>query len=134
MSMKKMVLGLLIAAMAVPAAPAVAQRDRGWSDRQREEDSRANRDDRRGQWQEQSSRRDNGRHRSWGRNRGHNYHWHRGQQMGYNDWNSARRIDYRRYHLRQPPRGYEWRRNNDRFLLVAVATGVIMSVILSGGR
>jgi Ni/Co efflux regulator RcnB len=36
--------------------------------------------------------------------------------------------------LRQPPRGYEWRRNNDRFILVAVTTGLIMSVILSSGR
>ena len=54
--------------------------------------------------------------------------------MSYSDWNSAQRIDYRRYHLRQPPRGYEWRRSNDRYVLAAVATGVIMSVILNSGR
>ena len=54
--------------------------------------------------------------------------------MGYNDWNYTRRVDYRRYNLRQPPRGYEWRRNNDRYILGAVATGVILSVILSNGR
>ncbi len=77
---------------------------------------------------------DNGRHLGWAKNRGHNYHWGRGQRMGYNDWSNTRRIDYRRYNLRQPQRGYEWRRNDDRFILVAVATGLIISVILSNGR
>ena len=50
------------------------------------------------------------------------------------DWHNAERVDYRRYRLRQPPRGYEWRRDDDRFVLVAVTTGVIMSVILRNGR
>lgn len=86
------------------------------------------------QWHEPSGRWDSGRHRGWGRDRGHNARWGRGQQMGYNDWRNAQRVDYRRYHLRQPPRGYEWRRNNDRFILAAVASGVIISVILSNGR
>ena len=54
--------------------------------------------------------------------------------MGYNDWNNAQRVDYRRNHLRQPPRGYEWRRDNDRFVLGAIATGLIMSVIINSGR
>jgi Ni/Co efflux regulator RcnB len=153
MSMKKLVLGLLIAAMAVPAAPALAQRDRSWSDQQREEDARANQyqnrdrwngddgdrrddrargdhDDRRGDWRHNNR----GRHRGWGHDRGYNYRWSRGQQMGYNDWRNARRVDYRRYNLRQPPRGYEWRRNDDRYILGAVAGGLIISVILRSGR
>ena len=54
--------------------------------------------------------------------------------MGYNDWNNAERVDYRRYHLRQPPRGYEWRRQNDQFVLGAITTGVIASIILNSGR
>ncbi len=37
--------------------------------------------------------------------------------------------DYDRYHLRHPPRGYHWVRGDDNnFLLVAVATGVIMDI------
>jgi len=76
----------------------------------------------------------NGMHRGWGQNRGNDYRWRRGQRMGYNDWNNAQRVDYRRYHLRQPPRGYEWRQHNDRFILVAISTGIIMSVILNAGR
>ena len=76
----------------------------------------------------------NGRHRGWGHDRGRNARWGRGDQMGYNDWRNAERVDYRRYKLRPPPRGYEWRRNDDRFILAAVTTGVIMSVILMNGR
>lgn len=87
-----------------------------------------------GQWHEQSGRRDNGRHRGWGRDRGNSAHWGRGQQMGYNDWRNAQRVEYRRYHLRQPPRGYEWRRTHDRFVLAAVTSGVIISVILVNRR
>lgn len=154
--MKKLILGLLIAAVAVPAVPVSAQPYGSWSDQQREEDARANRDQNGDQWngrdgdrwdeQARDERRDNrggwghrdrGWHRGWGKDRGYNYRWSRGQQMGYNDWNRSRRVeyrDYRRYNLRQPPRGYEWRRNDDRFILGAIATGVIMSVILNSGR
>ncbi|MGL6289134.1 MAG: RcnB family protein [Silanimonas sp.] len=41
-------------------------------------------------------------------------------------------VDYDRYGLRHPPRGYHWRRD-DRgdWLLVAVATGIIADVILN---
>ena len=72
--------------------------------------------------------------RHYGWYRGNHYGWSRGQRMGYNDWRYAQRVDYRRYNLRQPPRGYEWRRNDDRFLMVAIATGLIASVIISNGR
>ncbi len=130
--MNKLILGLLTVAVAFPAAPVMAQRDRGWSDQQREQDGRANQN--RSRRSDESDRWNNGRHRGWGHDRGNSYRWGRGQQMGYNDWNSARRVDYRRYNLRQPPRGYEWRRNDDRFILGAIATGLIMSVILSSGR
>ncbi len=68
------------------------------------------------------------------RDRSHKYHWGRGQQMGYYDWCRAERADYRRYQLCQPPRGCEWSRSDDRFILAAVATGVILSVILSSDR
>jgi Ni/Co efflux regulator RcnB len=76
----------------------------------------------------------NGVHRGWGRDRGNTYQWRRGERMGYNDWYSAPRVDYRRYRLRRPPYGYEWRQYNDRYVLVAISTGLIMSVILNSGR
>ena len=77
---------------------------------------------------------DNSPHRGWGQDRGANYQWRRGQRMGYNDWNGAQRVDYRQHHLRAPPRGYEWRESNGQYILAAVATGLIASIILSNGR
>ena len=76
----------------------------------------------------------NGRHAGWGQDRGNQYKWARGQRMGYNDWRNAPVVNYRNHHLRQPPRGYQWRQQNDQFILVAVATGLIASIILNSGR
>lgn len=76
----------------------------------------------------------NGRHLGWAKDRGNQHRWSRGQRMGYNDWRNAPRVDYRQYRLRQPPRGYEWRQQNNQFILVAAATGLIASIILSSGR
>lgn len=39
--------------------------------------------------------------------------------------------DWRGHHLRQPPRGYQWVQTGDDFVLAAIATGVIASVLLS---
>jgi len=38
-------------------------------------------------------------------------------------------INYREHHLRAPPRGYEWRMVDGNYVLAAVATGVIASVV-----
>ena len=59
--------------------------------------------------------------------------WHKGDRFDRNDWNRYERVDYRRYHLRTPPRGYEWRRVDNNYVLAAVATGVIASII-AGSR
>ncbi len=55
--------------------------------------------------------------------------WRRGRRMPSSDWGRGERIDYRRYRLRTPPRGYEWREVDGNFVLGAVATGLIASVI-----
>jgi len=127
--MKRLMIGAaLLALLASPVASARPDENRG---RPRAE-SQQNRDGR--EWNSQAGRWDNGRHLGWGRERGNRARWGRGQQMGYNDWRNARRIDYRRYKLRQPPRGYEWRRSNDRFVMASTRNGMIVSVILSSGR
>ena len=58
--------------------------------------------------------------------------WQRGQRLDarYRD-NRYYVSDYRRHGLRAPPRGYRWQQVNDRFLLTAVATGLIASVIIA---
>lgn len=73
-------------------------------------------------------------HRGWAQDRGNAYRWSEGERMGYYDWYYAPRVSYRRYHLRRPPYGYEWRRYDDRYVLVAITTGLIMSVILDAAR
>ncbi len=67
----------------------------------------------------------------------------RGYQSGYRDWrrgdrlpsyyqNRYRQVDYRRAHLRAPPRGYHYVQDDrGEYLLVGIATGVILSIILS---
>ncbi len=37
-------------------------------------------------------------------------------------------YDYGSYRLRPPPRGYHWVRENNDFLLVAIATGIIFDI------
>lgn len=56
------------------------------------------------------------------------HHWKRGYRY---DRPIYVVRDYRHYHLHQPPRGYGWVRggNND-YLLVALATGIIMDIAL----
>jgi Ni/Co efflux regulator RcnB len=59
------------------------------------------------------------------------HNWHQGGKIERNDWNRGQRIDYRRYHLRQPPRGYEWRQVDGNYVLAAAATGLIASIMLA---
>ena len=60
--------------------------------------------------------------------------WARGQRLGYYG-DRYSEVDYRRENLRQPRRGYHWVRDNDGdFLLAAIATGVILQVVLNNSR
>jgi Ni/Co efflux regulator RcnB len=55
--------------------------------------------------------------------------WRRGGRIQRNDWNRGQQVDYRRYRLNAPPRGYEWRQVDGNFVLAAVTTGIIASVV-----
>jgi Ni/Co efflux regulator RcnB len=57
--------------------------------------------------------------------------WKKGQHIGHDDWARGAPVDYRARHLRQPPRGYEWRDIDGRTILAAAATGVIADVVLN---
>lgn len=61
----------------------------------------------------------------------HHDEWKKGYHMKQEDWNRARPIDYHQYHLKPPPRGYEWREVDGNYVLAAVATGVIASAIVA---
>lgn len=55
--------------------------------------------------------------------------WRKGSRLAQSDWNRGDRIDYRQYHLAAPRRGYEWRRVDGNYVMAAVATGLIASLI-----
>ena len=58
---------------------------------------------------------------------GHHPRWERGHHY-YGPTYVVR--DYGYYRLRQPPRGYHWVRANNDYLLVAIATGIILDIAL----
>jgi len=92
-------------------------------------------DDHHGDHAQSYTQYNNQQHSGWGQDHGSDGHqWNRGERMGYNDWNNAPRVDYRQHHLRRPPNGYEWRESNGQYVLAAVATGLIASIILNSGR
>jgi Ni/Co efflux regulator RcnB len=47
------------------------------------------------------------------------------------DWRRGEPVDYRTYHLKKPPRGYEWRQVDGNYVMAAVATGIIASTIIA---
>jgi Ni/Co efflux regulator RcnB len=110
--------------LAAPMSEAFAQ---GWNgnrnDNNRYERQIDHRDDRRGPSMN---------------NRGHdNYghrNWRKGGRIERHDWNRGQRIDYRRYKLQRPPRGYEWRRVDNNYVLATAATGLIAALIMANGR
>jgi Ni/Co efflux regulator RcnB len=159
--MKKLMIATVAAATALSpvltstalAYPGEYERhDRGdWGDRRGDRDDyrRGDRDDR-----GRDFRRDNGRHNGFwyngrfyrgepsraqrsGRDFRYGYRqWRRGERLGVYERAHYRRVaDYRAYRLAPPPRGYEYRRSDTgEFILAAVATGVILSIILNASQ
>jgi Ni/Co efflux regulator RcnB len=129
--------------------------NRGRADNNRGQNDNRARDDRRGDNNVNRNGRNNRQDNRWNdsRNNGytHNGRWyygppqtaHRGFEPGYRAWRRGdrlpsyyqgryRQVDYRRAHLRAPPRGYHYVQDDrGEYLLVGIATGVILSIILS---
>ena len=59
------------------------------------------------------------------------HNWRKGGHIARNDWGRGHQVDWRRHHLHAPARGYEWREVDGNYVLAAVATGLIASVILA---
>ncbi|MCX7358145.1 MAG: RcnB family protein [Alphaproteobacteria bacterium] len=58
--------------------------------------------------------------------------WRRGDRLPSYARTQYREVDWRREHYREPPRGYHYVRDDrGEVLLVAVATGVILSILLN---
>ncbi len=64
-----------------------------------------------------------------------NPHWSRGDRLPPEYRSSQYAVpDWRANHLRRPPHGYHWVRVNDRYVLAAVAGGVIADIIMNAER
>ena len=133
--MKRLLFGAIALTMAVSPLAATAAPKHSDHGQQSDHDQR-DRDDQYNHASDPGGKdhHDRGLHRGWGREYDVSHHWRRGERMGYENWRSAQPIDYRQHHLRAPPRGYEWRQsNNGQYVLAAIATGLILSII-TGGR
>lgn len=90
--------------------------DQGRRDEARRDDRRDVREDRR------EARQDRREYRRWAK----------GQRLDARYRGNGYYVsDYRRHGLRTPPRGYRWQRVNDQYVLAAIATGLIASVIIA---
>jgi Ni/Co efflux regulator RcnB len=56
--------------------------------------------------------------------------WHQGDH-----YNGGRQVvDWRQHHLHEPPSGYEWVQSGGQFVLIAVTTGIIASIIAGSAQ
>ena len=130
--MKLFASALIAAAMLTGSGVAMAQHhDRGDHDRHDWRDDHGRDHDR-----DHRDHRDYGRYdHDHDRGRGHGPHWvppgHRWER-GHRYYGPTYVVrDYRTYRLRPPPRGYHWVRGDDgQYLLVAIATGIILDIAL----
>lgn len=129
-------LALLAASGAAVAGPSQDQRDQGrhgWNDhdrggKDRYDNRHFDRHDGRDHYRyDRRHWHDNGRHY------GHGPRYYRGQYLPPRYLGSSYYVhDYRHYRLHDPRPGYRWVRSDDgQFLLVAIATGVIVEALLS---
>ena len=84
----------------------------------------------RGQRAEQRDRHDNNARRD-ARGAGPNHQFHRGQRLpvAYRHRNYVVN-DWRGHHLSAPPRGHHWVQTGSDYVLVAIATGIILQLSL----
>jgi Ni/Co efflux regulator RcnB len=60
--------------------------------------------------------------------------WKKGGHISHDDWQRGAQVDWHAHHLRQPPRGYEWREVDGNYVLAAIATGIIASVVIASSN
>ena len=124
--MKLHPLPALLAALAV-ALPALSMADpRDHDDHDRDHRVEARHDHDRPDWDHPGYRHD------YYRGVGPDHAWQRGDRLP-NDYRARRYVvnDWRGHHLSAPPRGYHWVQAGNDYVLAAIATGVIASILLN---
>lgn len=71
-------------------------------------------------------------HMDHGPGAGPDHNFYKGGRLPQN-WRSREYVvdDWRGHHLNQPPRGYQWVQVGGDYVMVAVATGIIASILLN---
>ena len=69
--------------------------------------------------------------RDWRDHRVEHRRWHRGDPIPAEYRDHRHDVDWRAYRLQAPPRGYHWVRVDGGFVLAALATGVVVDVLLN---
>ena len=108
--------------------------DRGRNEQdRRDNDRRDNRDNRndRGNDRDNRNRGNSEAHRN-DRGAGPNHQYHRGDRLPV-EYRHRHYVveDWRGHRLSAPPRGYHWVQSGGDYLLVAIATGIILQIFLS---
>jgi Ni/Co efflux regulator RcnB len=113
----------ILAAMMLCIAPIASAQDRHDDDRQTQDQH----DSQKGH--------DNGHGQQGGHDQPHAFvqhdDWKQGAHMNTGDWNRGQKLDWHAHHFNKPPRGYEWREVDGNYVLAAITTGVIVSVIVA---
>lgn len=125
----KRIIGSILALSLLTTGAAFAA---GQDGRRDQDDRQEHRDDRKGVAKghddhREGERHDDGRHDNRGQAK-HPPSHKRGERLALGH-RGDRVSDYRKHGLKPPPRGHEWRRVDDQYVLIAVATGLIASVI-----
>ena len=122
--MNKLILATAAASLLLGGAGAASAQ---WHDHDRNDQQSYDRRD--------NDRHDNGRgdygRRDASRGHGWNNSWRRGGRIDRDYWQRGSAVDWRVHRLRQPPRGYEWRYVDGRYVMAAVATGIIADIIMN---
>ncbi|QPF73816.1 RcnB family protein [Roseateles sp. DAIF2] len=129
-------LGSMAQAQGGPSARGAEQRSERGSDRHaqrdrdRQDERRAN--DRRDRQPRYEQFRNDHYHSAAQGTNGYGRSWRRGDRLP-QEYRGRHYVveDWRGHHLYAPPRGYHWVQNGGDYVLVAIATGLIVSILLS---
>jgi Ni/Co efflux regulator RcnB len=134
MKTKQWMSALLVAVLGLSQAPAMADPGKGNNGRNGKGHSSRCDNDRQdcGRYQDHG-RGEQGAHRSDNeRGAGPAHAYYRGDRLPYSDRGRQYVVDdWRGHGLRTPPRGYHWVQTGGDYVLVAIATGVILELLLS---
>jgi len=57
--------------------------------------------------------------------------WRKGAHIRDEDWRRGEAVDWRHYHLHQPPAGYEWRLIDGNYVMANSSTGIISLTVVA---